>query len=47
MQIGGEDIEILIVNIALDFFLKKHYEKTPFCAFLLRNGLNRFWVRIW
>jgi hypothetical protein len=46
MQIGGKDIEFLLffVNMALEKKTLKicTFEKTPFHASLLGNGLNKF-----
>jgi hypothetical protein len=44
MQIGGECIEYLLVNMVLaKKTSKKHkYEKTHFHAYSLGNGLNKF-----
>jgi hypothetical protein len=46
MQIGGECIEYLLVNMALvKKTSKRHkYEKTHFHASSLGNGLNKFQV---
>jgi hypothetical protein len=46
MQIGGEGMENLFVNMVLDRkALKVHKsKKTPFHASLLRNGLNIFQI---
>ncbi len=43
MQISGKHIKIPLVNMVLEFFFEKHkFEKTPFHASLLGNGLNIF-----
>jgi hypothetical protein len=44
MDIGGEGVENLIVNMVLKCIFVKRYklEKTPSQASLLWNGLNRF-----
>jgi hypothetical protein len=44
MQIGGEGVEILLMNMVLEknTLKKQKLEKTPFHAFLHGNGVNRF-----
>jgi hypothetical protein len=44
MQIGGKDIENLLINMMLkkNFRKDKNMKKTPFHAFSLGNGLNKF-----
>jgi hypothetical protein len=43
MQICGEGIENLLVNIVLEFFFKTYkFEETPFHTSLLGNGPNIF-----
>jgi len=47
MQIGGESIEHLLVNMVLGkrTFTKHKFEKTKLYASLLGNGLNK--ILIW
>jgi hypothetical protein len=37
VQIGGEGVENML----------KNFKKSDACLFTKKNGLNRFWVRIW
>jgi len=42
MQIGGEGIENLFVNVMLEKKLKRYtFENTPFYVSLLGNGVNK------
>jgi hypothetical protein len=46
MPIGGEGIEILLMNMVLEnkTLIKKKSKNTHFHAFVFRNGLNIFQV---
>jgi hypothetical protein len=41
MQIGGEDIENMVMNMMLE---NKTLKKAPFHAFLFGDGLNILWA---
>ncbi len=41
MQIGGENIENMVMNMMLE---NKTLEKAPFHAFLFGDGLNILWA---
>jgi hypothetical protein len=47
VQIGGKNIKNLLGNMVLNFIIKKNeFEKTPFYASSIGNGLNKFQFEI-